>query len=514
VSPLPRIGTKIGNYRVVDFIAQGGMGAVYVAEHQLLPRTVALKVLLDELREDGQFRARFQREARLLETLSEHPHIVRIHDAGEEKGLLYIAMRYVDGMTLRELLRTERVVEPGRAIRIAAQIASALDTAHAANLVHRDVKPENVLIENRDGGDYCYLSDFGLVRDTTSSTRLTGTRVTLGTARYMAPEQVTADIIQGSMMDGRVDVYALGAVLFECLTGVRPFADKTTLDELFTAHLFAVRPFASSLNSDLPREIDAVLAKAMAIPRNDRFATCGELVDAAAAVLSYSDTAPAPPPQPDTAPAPPPQPDTAPAPPPQPDTAPAPPPQPDTAPAPPPQPETGAPATRRNRRRIMALAAAAFLLAGLLTVIAFALDKPQGVLLRDGTAKVAVSGLSSVSVLRFPQCCTDQVEDNYIPGEHLQITFDEGDDPTPNLDISTGASVGTQTGSFSLQFSRITFFEGLLGGDEPKCRVTITEASESRVAGSFRCPQMNGVANPDKPTNKIISIRGTFSASP
>jgi hypothetical protein len=484
VSPLPRIGTKIGNYRVVDFIAQGGMGAVYVAEHQLLPRTVALKVLLDELREDGQFRARFQREARLLETLSEHPHIVRIHDAGEEKGLLYIAMRYVDGMTLRELLRTERVVEPGRAIRIAAQIASALDTAHAANLVHRDVKPENVLIENRDGGDYCYLSDFGLVRDTTSSTRLTGTRVTLGTARYMAPEQVTADIIQGSMMDGRVDVYALGAVLFECLTGVRPFADKTTLDELFTAHLFAVRPFASSLNSDLPREIDAVLAKAMAIPRNDRFATCGELVDAAAAVLSYSDTAPAPPPQPDT------------------------------APAPPPQPETGAPATRRNRRRIMALAAAAFLLAGLLTVIAFALDKPQGVLLRDGTAKVAVSGLSSVSVLRFPQCCTDQVEDNYIPGEHLQITFDEGDDPTPNLDISTGASVGTQTGSFSLQFSRITFFEGLLGGDEPKCRVTITEASESRVAGSFRCPQMNGVANPDKPTNKIISIRGTFSASP
>ncbi|HST43210.1 MAG TPA: serine/threonine-protein kinase, partial [Conexibacter sp.] len=208
-----RIGTTVAGCRIDGTIGQGGMGIVYRAEQLALGRVVALKLLSQELAGDPEFRARFQEEARLAASL-DHPHVVPIHAAGEsEDGDLYIVMRYVEGGDLRGLLREHGGrLPPQRATALIAQVGDALDAAHARGLVHRDVKPANVLVG--EGGHQAYLSDFGLSKPAAASGGLTRTGQWLGTIDYCAPEQ-----IEGRRVDARTDVYALGCLLFHVLTG-------------------------------------------------------------------------------------------------------------------------------------------------------------------------------------------------------------------------------------------------------------------------------------------------------
>src|SRR5262245_34823810 len=233
-------GSVIGGFRVGGLLARGAMGAVYVAE-DADGRRVALKLLSPELAHDERFRQRFLRESRLAAAL-DHPNVVQTLAAGEDGGVLYLAMEYVDGIDLRELLRREPRLEPGRAVSLVAQVAAALDAAHAAGLVHRDVKPGNVLV----AGERAYVCDFGLARHVASVGSLTGGRGFVGTVDYVAPEQ-----IRGEKVDGRADVYALGCVLFECLTGERPFEHETELAVVF-AHLNEPAPRPTELLPELP----------------------------------------------------------------------------------------------------------------------------------------------------------------------------------------------------------------------------------------------------------------------
>ena len=203
------IGSELAGYRLDELIGRGGMGVVYRAHDLALDRDVALKLLAPHLAEDVSFRERFLTESRVAASL-EHPNVVPIHDAGEIDGQLYIAMRLVEGSDLKEVLR-EGPLEPARAVRVLEQIAGALDAAHARGLVHRDVKPSNVLL---DEGGHVYLADFGLSRYLGDAALPLGPAKSLGTADYVAPEQ-----IRGEEVDGRADVYALGCMLYECLDG-------------------------------------------------------------------------------------------------------------------------------------------------------------------------------------------------------------------------------------------------------------------------------------------------------
>ena len=208
VEPLPlatdlRAGTTLAGYRLEEVVGRGGMGVVYRACHLLLERTAAVKLLSPELAADAAFRERFVRESRMAAAL-EHPHVVPVYDAGEQDGLLYIAMRYVDGTDLGTVLERGGALEPSQALAIARQVGSALDAAHERSIVHRDVKPANVLIDERGA----YLSDFGLTKRVSSETRLTAHGQFVGTIDYMPPEQ-----IEGARLDPRSDVYAFGCVL-------------------------------------------------------------------------------------------------------------------------------------------------------------------------------------------------------------------------------------------------------------------------------------------------------------
>jgi streptogramin lyase len=262
-------------YRPEELIGQGGMGVVYRARDLRLKRIVALKVMAPELAADERFRERFAREAELAMSL-EHPNVVPIHDAGELDGRLYLVMRFVEGSDLRALLREEGALEPRRALAIVTQVANALDAAHAKGLVHRDVKPSNVLL---DHDEHVYLADFGLTRPFgRGATGPTDGR-SLGTPAYLAPEQ-----IEGGEIDGRTDVYSLGCLLYECLTGGPPFAASSRLAVAW-AHLEEKPPPASQRRPELPAAIDAVLERAMAKDPADRYATCGELMAAAEAAL-------------------------------------------------------------------------------------------------------------------------------------------------------------------------------------------------------------------------------------
>src|SRR3954465_1858509 len=235
-------------------LGQGGMGVVYEAQHVHLGRTVALKLLAPGHSENPAFRARFRRGSRLAATL-EHPGIVTVYDAGEVNGVLYLAMRYVRGTDLAALISQRGPLTTRETLMILGQVASALDTAHAAGLVHRDVKPANVMIE----GEHCYLTDFGLTKRTMAETRaLTAAGQFLGTVDYVAPEQ-----LEGRDQDGRVDVYALGCVLFECLTGARPYPRDSQVAIIY-AQLREPPPRACELRPDLPGPVDAVIATAMA----------------------------------------------------------------------------------------------------------------------------------------------------------------------------------------------------------------------------------------------------------
>src|SRR5262245_19097523 len=215
-----QVGAEFIGYRIEELLGRGGMGVVYRAYDLRLKRTVAIKFVTPELASDNGFRERFERETELAMSL-EHPNVVPIHDAGDVDGRLYLAMRLVAGTDLRKLLRDEGELEPSRVVAICSQVANALDTAHARGLVHRDVKPSNVLL---DEGEHVYLADFGLTRRLEDQGALPGDGRSVGTPAYLAPEQ-----IEGKQVDGRADVYALGCLLFECLTGSVPYARDSRL---------------------------------------------------------------------------------------------------------------------------------------------------------------------------------------------------------------------------------------------------------------------------------------------
>jgi hypothetical protein len=270
MGPDKRIGTELAGYRIVEPIGRGGTSVVYLAEHVRLGRPAALKLLAPVLGEAG-FRERFLRESQLAASI-DHPSILPVYDAGEEDGFLYIAMACVDGSDLKTLLAEEGPLPLRRALRIVGQIGSALDAAHARGLVHRDVKPANILVGD---GDRAYLSDFGVVKELASNgTTRTGTFV--GTIEYCAPEQ-----IEGRAVDGRADVYALACVLYECLTGEPPFHRPSEVAVL-NAHLHAPPP---KLHGQ-PGGLDAVVAKALSKSPLDRYATCVEFLAAARAAAA------------------------------------------------------------------------------------------------------------------------------------------------------------------------------------------------------------------------------------
>jgi serine/threonine-protein kinase len=271
-------GSVVGGFRVESLLGRGAMGTVYLAEETGTGQRVALKVLAPELARDERFRRRFLRETELAATLR-HPHVVRTVRSGEENGDLYLAMDYIGGPDLRELLRREGRLEPERTVSLVQQVAAALDVAHSAGLVHRDVKPGNILVAPEADGDHAYVCDFGLARHVSSVSSLTGERGFVGTIDYVPPEQ-----IEGGTIDGRADVYSLGCVLFECLAGRRPFDRETELSVVF-AHLNEPPPLLSDVRPDLPEAFDGVFATALAKSPDDRYQTCGELAAAAAAAL-------------------------------------------------------------------------------------------------------------------------------------------------------------------------------------------------------------------------------------
>ena len=270
-----RIGSEFVGYRIDELIGRGGMGVVYRAYDLRLKRTVALKLMAPELALDQRFRERFSRETELAMSL-EHPNVVPIHDAGDVDGRLYLAMRLVEGTDLRALLHAEGALDQARALAICSQVANALDAAHAKGLVHRDVKPSNVLL---DASEHVYLADFGLTRRLDEQGGPVGEGRSVGTPAYLAPEQ-----IEGGSVDGRADVYSLGCLLYECLTGEAPFARGSRLAVAW-AHLEEDPPSARARRPELPEAIDAVIRKAMAKKSDDRYTTCAALITAAEEAL-------------------------------------------------------------------------------------------------------------------------------------------------------------------------------------------------------------------------------------
>ena len=279
-------GTVIAGYRIEALIGSGSVGSVYSAEETALGRRVALKVLAPSLARDERFRERFLRESRIAAGL-EHPNVIPIYAAGATDDDLFLAMRYVDGRDLAALLRSLGRLDPERVLSIAAQVAGAIDAAHAQGLVHRDVKPANILLTRHGGAEHAYLCDFGLAKHASTVSSLTGERAVVGTVDYLAPEQ-----IEGRPVDGRVDVYGLGCVLYECLTGEPPFHRDNELASLL-AHVNDPVPVPSERIAELPEALDAVIARALAKDRDDRFATATELVAAARAALAGEAPAPA-----------------------------------------------------------------------------------------------------------------------------------------------------------------------------------------------------------------------------
>jgi len=277
------IGSDFAGYRIDSLLGRGGMGALYLATHLRLGRRAALKVLVPELAADLAFRERFIEESRVAASL-DHPNVIPIYDADEVDGILFLAMRYVNGSDLKTMLDRRGLLSPAAAAAIVAQAASALDAAHGAGLVHRDVKPANFLIEQPN--EHVYLTDFGIAKRV-GTAGLTKTGSFLGTVDYCAPEQ-----IEGKDVDARTDVYALGCVLYECLTGRKPFPKDAEV-AVIHAHLMEPPPRASTVRPDLPETIDGVIATAMAKHRDVRFDTCTALADAVRAALAGESARPA-----------------------------------------------------------------------------------------------------------------------------------------------------------------------------------------------------------------------------
>lgn len=279
VSPYLEIGATVGHYRIESFVAHGGMAFVYEATDLRLGRHVALKLLAAPPTRESDFRERFTRESRYAASL-DHPNIVPIYEAGEADGLLFIAMRFVSGVNLDSRLREVHRLDGPGALAVLAPIADALDLAHSAGLVHRDVKPANILLTDTGRGhEHVYLTDFGITKHTSGLTKLTATGNVIGTMTYTAPEQ-----IRGDRIDARTDLYALGCVAYQCLTGVAPFV-RDNQWALVYAHLNE-RPAPVSSHRPELAAADPVIARALEKDPAKRFARCADFTDALNAALA------------------------------------------------------------------------------------------------------------------------------------------------------------------------------------------------------------------------------------
>ena len=263
------VGDEFGPYTIESVLGQGGMGTVFLARHARLERRVALKVISPAFADDPGFRARFLRESQLAASL-DHPHVIPIYDADEVEGVLYLAMRYVDGPSLQGVIRKSNPLSRGDTLRLAEQIGGALDAAHAADLIHRDLKPANILLTAAEG--HAYLCDFGLAKRT-STRGITHAGAFMGTTDYCSPEQ-----IRGEELDGRADVYSFGCVLYHCLSGEPPYARESEIAVL-QAHLNEPPP-------KLAPDLDGVFARAMAKDRDERYPTAGELAGGLRAAIA------------------------------------------------------------------------------------------------------------------------------------------------------------------------------------------------------------------------------------
>lgn len=268
----------LAGHRLEELIGRGGMGLVYRATDLDLERTVALKVIRQDYAEDSGYRQRFLRESRAAAAIR-HPNVVSVHRAGEEDGRLYITMDYVPGCDLDKVIEQVRALRPLRAVALVSQVASALDAVHAGGLVHRDVKPANVLLERHGATESAYLTDFGLAKQVVGPVAMGEKTASaawgIGTYAYMAPEQWS-----GAGVDARTDVYALGCVLYKALTGRVPF-DRESLVDLMQAHTVQSPPPVSVMATEVPRAFDAVVGRALAKDPRERYPSAGALAAAA-----------------------------------------------------------------------------------------------------------------------------------------------------------------------------------------------------------------------------------------
>jgi serine/threonine protein kinase len=274
---LPLVGDEFAGYHLRSVLGRGGMSVVYQAENPRLGNVIALKVLSPELAADDIFRARFLEESRIAAAMN-HPHVIPIHDTGSSDGLLYIAMRYVSGTNLGQMIKKRGRLQPETAVLLLSQAARALDAAHRRGLVHRDVKPANLLVErgNDDSDpDHLYLADFGISKMASGRTGLTSTGQFVGTVDYVAPEQ-----IRGLSVLGMADQYSLGCVLYECLTGRVPF-EKDLNEAIMWAHMEEQPTRPTLLRPDLPPEVDDMFSRVLAKQPGDRYASCREFMAAA-----------------------------------------------------------------------------------------------------------------------------------------------------------------------------------------------------------------------------------------
>ncbi|MEA2438239.1 MAG: hypothetical protein QOF65_2795 [Thermoleophilaceae bacterium] len=284
-------GTEIGGYRILNLLGQGGMGVVYLADNVRTGQRVALKLLTPDLARSSGFRERFTREANYASSMR-HPNVIEVYDAGEQGGVLYIAMQFVEGEDLKALLVREGRLDARRTVGILGQVASALDAAHSTGLMHRDIKPGNVMIAAGQP-EHCYLTDFGLSKNPSSdSIALTAQGEFVGTIDYTAPE-----LVLGKDADSRLDVYSLGCLFYECLAGQPPFPKDRDVEVLY-AHIQDPPPRVSAVRPDLPTALDDVIVKAMAKKPEDRFPTCSAFIDAARTIVGEPAPAAAPPPPP------------------------------------------------------------------------------------------------------------------------------------------------------------------------------------------------------------------------
>ena len=268
----------IAGYRIEQAIGRGGMGVVYRATQLALERPVAIKLIATERAQDPVFRARFERESRLAASI-EHPNVIPVYEAGEDDGLLFIAMRLVEGTDLADLLDRGGALETPRTVRLIGQLAGALDAAHAHGLVHRDVKPANVLL-TRD--EHLYLTDFGVAKHIGAGAGVTQAGQWVGTLDYLAPEQ-----IRGEAVGASADVYALAGVLYHCLTDEVPYPRENDAAKLW-AHVNADPPAPSRLRAGVPEAIDGVIARGMAKDPAMRFHSAAQLADACAWALGVA----------------------------------------------------------------------------------------------------------------------------------------------------------------------------------------------------------------------------------